>query len=209
MSTGIIFTGGEAPDKRFCGDENFSGAFVIAADSGLDTALSWGIMPDMVVGDMDSVKNKKKLDDFPPDRVKIFQKEKDETDTEIALRELYERNVDEVVLIGGGGGRLDHLLGIVSIFDRSYCPSRWYTGKDKIFSITGRAVFTGMRGQEISFFPAGSSLCRMKSTGLKWPLDGLEWSKGDAGISNIVLEDIFSIEMVSGRLIMVSRLKES
>lgn len=48
----------------------------------------------------------------------------------------------------------------------------------------------------------------MKSSGLKWNLDGFEWEKGDAGISNIVVEDPFKIKMLSGKLIMISFLKE-
>lgn len=203
---GIIITGGEAPERKYIEHEIADSVFIIAADSGLETAVSYGYKPDLIVGDMDSIKNLKILNDFPRDCVRIFPKEKDETDTEIALRMMFEKNVDEVVLLGGGGGRLDHLLGIVSIFDREYYPAVWYTAHDRIESIDGKKIFFGMKGKEVSFFPVGNELCRMKSSGLKWPLNEMKWVKGHAGISNIVLTDPFKIEMESGRLIMISQL---
>ncbi len=206
--TGIIFTGGEGPEKRFIEKEISPGDFIIAADSGLDRALYCGYSPDLVVGDMDSVKNKTFLDDIPDDCVKIFPEDKDETDTEIALRILKEMKADRVILAGGGGGRMDHLLGIVSIFDRSFYPDVWYTAKERIVSISGRREFGGMLGDTVSLFPAGVEICRMKSTGLKWNLDKLQWEKGDAGISNIVVGDPFTITILSGRVLLISFLKE-
>ncbi len=205
---GIIFTGGDAPDRRYFDKEISPGDYIIAADSGIEKAVMYGYKPDLVVGDMDSLQNYKILHEFPNDCVKIFDKEKDETDTEIALRFLKEKKTDRIILIGGGGGRIDHLLGIVSIFDREFHPDIWYTAEEMIVSIKGDTVFSGMTGNTVSFFPSGKETCRMKSSGLKWNLDGFEWEKGDAGISNIVVEDPFKIKILSGKLIMISFLKE-
>ncbi len=201
---GIIITGGEYPDKKHIVNEFDADVSIIAADSGLDTCLHYGFTPHLVVGDMDSVKNRKKLNDFPSECVKIFPKDKDETDTEIAFRLLHERGINRIVIIGGGGGRMDHFLGIMALFDRKRYPSVWYTAGEMIVSIDTYRVFSRMKGREISFFPAGNEVCRMKSSGLKWNLNGLEWHKGDAGISNRVLSDPFSVEVESGRLLMIS-----
>ncbi len=201
---GIIITGGEAPDLQRFSHELDDDVYIIAADSGLDKCLEYGITPHFITGDMDSVKNKKKLDDFPSECVKIFPKDKDETDTEIALRLLHEKGINRIILIGGGGGRMDHFLGIMSLFDREYYPSVWYTAGEMIVSIDSSRFFHNMKGREVSFFPAGSEVCRMKSRGLKWSLNGLHWIKGDAGLSNKVLEDPFFVDLENGRLVMVS-----
>jgi len=201
---GIIVTGGEAPDKGRIQLELEQSDYIIAADSGFDTCLLYGCTPDLIVGDMDSVKNKKKLDDFPPECVKIFQKDKDETDTEIAFRMMLKHNIDQISIIGGGGGRIDHFMGILSLFDRKYYPKKWYTLHDKIVCIDGTEDFYNMKGMELSFFPAGLEECTMKSTGLKWNLNKLRWSKGEAGLSNVVIDDPFSVKMESGKLLMVS-----
>ena len=205
---GIIFTGGEAPEKKYFKRDISPGDYIVAADSGLETALRYGYTPDMVVGDMDSLKNKTFLDEIPSDCVKMFPEDKDQTDTEIALEVLEKKGVENVVLVGGGGGRLDHLLGIVSIFDRKYCPDVWYTAEEKIVCVKEKAVISGRRGNTVSIFPAGTEVCRMKSTGLKWSLNNLEWEKGDAGISNVVVENPFTVEMLAGKVILISFLKE-
>ncbi len=201
---GIIITGGDAPELYRFSHELDEEVYIIAADSGLDRCFEYGITPHFITGDMDSVKNKKKLDDFPPECVKIFSKDKDETDTEIAFRLLHEKGIENIILIGGGGGRMDHFLGIMSLFDREQYPSIWYTAGEVIVPIDTHRIFYSMKGREVSFFPAGRGTCTMKSTGLKWSLNGLKWVKGDAGLSNKVTEDPFSVDIQSGRLVMVS-----
>ena len=46
-------------------------------------------------------------------------------------------------------------------------------------------------------------------SGLKWPLDGLVWKRGNAGVSNLGSSDRVTIKMLSGRLIMVRSLRDS
>ena len=65
-----------------------------------------------------------------------------------------------------------------------------------------------MKGQTVSFFPIGKNECKMQSKGLKWPLNNLVCSRGDMGISNIVVDESFYIKMLKGQLIMVSQLEE-
>ncbi|MFP3958722.1 MAG: hypothetical protein ACLFUX_01000, partial [Spirochaetaceae bacterium] len=68
--------------------------------------------------------------------------------------------------------------------------------------------YPGLRGRTVSFFPVGNEECRMRSEGLRWPLDGLVWRHGDVGISNEVVSDTLRVHMISGRLIMVRALAE-
>lgn len=202
---GVLFTGGLAPKEPPAGLE-LADATVIAADSGLETALSWGVEPDFVLGDMDSLSDRSLLDRFSADRVRRYPREKDYTDTELGLMEFRERGIREVSIVGGGGGRLDHLLAIVALFDRDTPPRRWYTESEQIDCLDGEFLLTGAEGEEISLFPAGRSLCRMSSEGLKWPLDQLSWRKGDVGISNTVVARECRIRVTEGRLIMVRSL---
>ncbi|NBF38844.1 MAG: thiamine diphosphokinase [Spirochaetes bacterium] len=182
---------------------------IVAADSGLERALAAGVEPGIVVGDMDSLRDQGLLDRFPTERVRSFDEDKDDTDTEIALEILFSEGYDEVVLAGGGGGRLDHLVGILAIFDRERHPTLWITDRDEVTAVDGYLERRGMRGRVVSFFPVGDETCRMTSTGLQWPLDELEWRHGDVGISNRVVDDVLRVEMLSGRLIMVQSLEES
>ena len=203
---GILFIGGKAPEYNFVKKEFEDAEIITAADSGFDSALQMGIKPDIIIGDMDSIKNKKLLNKYSPDKILKFPKDKDETDTELGIKYLMDNNYDEIIIIGGGGGRMDHFLAIVLLFDREFSPDIWYTNSTKFQKITGYCKIPFVKGNLVSFFPTGKGICRMKSKGLKWPLDGLVWSRGDMGISNIVTENGFSVEMIEGRLIMVNQL---
>ncbi len=46
----------------------------------------------------------------------------------------------------------------------------------------------------------------MESKGLRWPLDGLRWTRGDIGVSNEMTGNDFFVTMKTGRLIMVTEI---
>ncbi|HUX13418.1 MAG TPA: thiamine diphosphokinase [Spirochaetia bacterium] len=200
---GILFTGGECPRPEAVTQWLQGASIIVAADSGYDNAKLFALEPDLVVGDMDSIGDREKLKLLPADRVAVYPEEKDWTDTELGLTALFDRGVEEVVIVGGGGGRLDHLFGIFALFDRARAPLLWLLPGAEVHCIEARWRQSGLAGATISFFPAGAETCRMRSSGLKWSLDGLEWKRGDAGISNVAIDDCVEIEMLSGRLVMV------
>jgi len=205
---GILFTGGSAPEHKLVKKEFVDADLIVAADSGFDSAIKMGIKPDIIIGDMDSIENVKIMNQYSEDRILKFSKDKDETDTELGIKYLNDHKYDEIILIGGGGGRMDHFLAIVLLFDREISPNIWYTHTTRFQKITGSCKISLEVGSLVSFFPAGSDICRMKSSGLKWSLNGLIWRRGDMGISNIVTNNPFFIDMVEGRLIMVNQLKD-
>ena len=201
MKQGLLFVGGSGPLPGSF--EDSPGSVKVAADSGLELALGLGIEPDLVVGDMDSISDPSLLARFPPERVLRFPADKDETDTEIGLRILRERGCGEITIVGGGGGRLDHLLGIVSLFEREDPPRRWITNEADVRLIDGMAEFRGWEGAIVSLFPLGLRAARMRSEGLRWSLDGLEFKRGQGGISNLVIADRMAIAVGVGKLLLV------
>ncbi len=200
---GIVIIGGDHPPAELTLRLVEDAEIIIAADSGFDYAWKNSIEIDYVVGDMDSTELPEIIESLPKDKVLRLSEEKDETDTEIGLQMLKEQGASETIIIGGGGGRLDHLLGIVTLFHREIRPDEWYTDKEAVFSIDRKRIFEGLKGRTVSFFPVGGGVCRMKSSGLKWSLDRLMWEPGDAGISNVVTDDAMMIEPLSGRLICI------
>ena len=88
---------------------------IIAADSGLNHAKNLGLTPAVVVGDYDS------LGRVPEPGLDIevitVPAEKDETDTQLAIRLALSRGADDVHVIGGLGGRLDHTLSNLAILE--------------------------------------------------------------------------------------------
>jgi thiamine pyrophosphokinase len=181
---------------------------VIAADSGLELANRFSITPDCIVGDFDSLSDKRLLNKFRNADVKRFETAKDYTDTEIALEAARDAGADDIVLVGGGGGRLDHLVGILALFHRTLRPNRWITDRSIVQLITSEHEESGEVGRIVSFFPLSTGRSRMASHGLRWPLDELEWRLGDAGVSNEFIAPTISIAMKEGALLMIMPMQD-
>ncbi len=204
---GLVITGGIAAGKEWFEIIKDQFDLIVAADAGYNTAINVGAQIDFVVGDMDSIGDEWQLDDLPKGSVRKFDQDKDYTDTEIGLRLLTEQGCRYRCIYGGGGGRLDHLIGILSLFDRIDGPDMWITESAVVVNIRDCFVLKGMPGSTISFFPIGVDRCTMTSTGLKWPLDSLEWSKGDTGVSNLAVSGDVKVKMHTGRLAFVGELE--
>jgi thiamine pyrophosphokinase len=207
---GIAFIGGEGPSPERRRVLSGGAALVVAADSGLMAAEDSGVEVHFVIGDMDSLDDPGRLEKYPADRVFRFPRDKDDTDTELALRFLWDRFCNETWLIGGGGGRTDHLLAIRSLFERDKKPDRWVTSREDIFCLKEGAVFSppadlreNMPPGGISVFPLGIGPWRAESRGLKWPLDGLPWNRGFFGVSNEAAEGDFEIRAFRGQFLVI------
>lgn len=202
----LVITGGECPPPELLRRFAVESRLVIAADSGLDAARAAGIQPDIVVGDFDSLKDMEGLDTIPPEKILAFSREKDDTDTEIAIQTAWSNGSDYVILAGGGGGRLDHLLGIWALFAREHAPREWHTYNESVYFLgKGESATFGVSpGSLVSVFPSGGEgSVGMSSSGLKWPLEGLIWAKGHFGISNESLGNEVRISAGSSRLIII------
>jgi thiamine pyrophosphokinase len=240
---GVAFIGGEGPSPEACrrllaevgclgastapasanADSPAASAPVgnclfAAADSGLIAAEAADIRVDWIVGDMDSLDDAGRLDKYSPDRIIRYPTDKDYTDTELSLRLLWDKGCDHITIIGGGGGRIDHIFAIRALFEREPCPDRWITASEDIHCLkSGGAVkfergggsAASSQGQPlVSVFPLGDGPWSARSEGLKWPLDGLSWDRGFFGISNVIDNNVaasgeFSIRALSGRFLIV------
>ena len=199
----IIFTGGKYPEKDKIShfiEPLKDNAIVIAADSGLDAAKAYDIKPDFFLGDMDSVnaeslawfKSHKK--ETAPQNIETFPEDKDFSDTELALHKAKSLGADFTALIGGSGGRLDHLLGILELFKGTYKPDLWLAEENAVvFADAERRPFLSIDGLSenapVSVFPVFKTENRgakyvCKSHNLVWQLDGLDWKSGAVSLSN-------------------------
>ena len=205
---GLLLIGGEGPAGEILAPARQAVRYVIAADSGFDLAIALGLEPDLLVGDMDSVKRSPQFLAFPREKIRSYPEDKDETDTELGLRIFREMGLKRILVAGGGGGRLDHLVGCLSLFYRPYAPVAWYTRREHIQVIEGEMAFAGWQGQTVSLFPLSARVDGMHSEGLKWALDGLCWKRGQGGISNLFSAGRGSITVGRGKLLMIRTFQE-
>ena len=126
MKTCIIFGAGPViPDKIDIPDND---RLIIAADGGMNTLEQLHIVPDMIIGDLDSLEKSPDSGNFT-----LLPHVKDTTDMYEAVQIGLAEDCDDFRIYGGTGGRLDHTLAniqlaaqlsqngkSVRIFDRSY-----------------------------------------------------------------------------------------
>lgn len=192
----VVFTGGLFPPKSVLNgffEKTLLPTICIAADSGYDTALSLGYTPDLVVGDMDSISSLSVLKTISKDRIILWPHDKDYTDTEIALMEAKKYNPDTITLVGGDGGRLDHLFAIQKLFETSLAPTYWIGKEQTIFFLSAKSKKSKltigdemMAKNQISVFsiPEKKWEYEIESEGLEWPLDKVKWNRGEYSLSN-------------------------
>ena len=109
----FVFTGGSIRPENIT-EKPEADDIIIAADSGYNNAVSMGLTPHLLVGDFDSL-GKKNI----PSGIKTVElpEEKDVTDTHVAIDAAIENGAEQIVIIGGLDGRLDHTLSNLSILE--------------------------------------------------------------------------------------------
>ncbi|MCY3632380.1 MAG: thiamine diphosphokinase [bacterium] len=145
---------------------------VVAADAGLDHALSAELTVAVAVGDMDSVSPEALVAaEQAGARIERYSADKDQTDLELAL-ELAARLADQVIVIGAGGGRLDHLIGNLAVL----ASPQWsgvnieaWLDNARAVVVHGHSTLDVEPGATVSLFAVGGP-ARVTTTGLAWPL---------------------------------------
>ena len=203
---GLLLLGGDGPSREVVVPFLCGIAAVVAADSGFDLALELGLQPDLVVGDFDSVIQRRELDALPPCRIRRVAADKSLTDAELGLEALQELGCSRVIVAGGGGGRFDHQLAVLGLFERDRRLRVWLTGGEHMEVIAGTARFSGHRHSTVSLFPLSTRASGLASRGLRWPLDGLEFQRGFASVSNVVVADEWQVTVGRGLMLMVRNL---
>ena len=177
--------------------------YVIAADGGYAELVKRGAVPDLVVGDFDS------LGSIPehPNVIKI-PAEKDDTDILFAVRQGMVRGFCTFIINGGLGGRLDHTLANIQIL--AYLAGNGARGILLGYDMCATAVtngslrFTQCVSGVISVFCVGDKARGVTLTGLKYPLDNAELAYGfPLGVSNEFTGISAEITVRDGTLIVI------
>lgn len=205
----LVLAGGDPIDPDLAGSLP-ADPWVIAADSGLDQAAALGITADLVIGDMDSVSTDA-LERAASTGVAIEEHpvDKDATDLELALERAAAAGFEDILLVGGNGGRIDHLLGnaLLLAADRFAAINvEWWVRTTRVSIVRARNPVTivGQPGDLVSLLSAGGAADGVTATGLRWALSGERLEPGSTrGISNEVVGATAKIAVDSGVLIVI------
>ena len=198
-----VFAGGDSPSSqavRLIPGE----AYVIAADSGLDHAHRLGFKADLLVGDLDSVSLN--AADLHGGEVARYSEDKDCTDLELAMQAAIPK-ADLIIVVGGHGGRLDHLLANAELLaDHRWSAARiiWAAGEDLATVVRHRTTLYGRSGDLVSLIPLGGHAIGVTTEGLRWSLENATLAAGSTrGVSNRFTETKAHISVVQGVLLAV------
>lgn len=184
---------------------------VIAADGGASGVVRLGRRPDLVVGDLDSI-GAELLERLVADGtgVERHPRDKDASDTALAVRAAVVAGASRLVLLGTTGGpRLDHAVAnLLLLADPSLVgvDLRLVHGADTLRLQSGAGVvrLDGAVGDLVSLLPLGDAARGVSTVGLRWPLADAELPPGSTrGLSNEVVETPASVSLREGRLVVI------
>ena len=181
---------------------------VVAADGGALVCERWGIVPRIVVGDMDTL-GREGVERLRARgaRIEIHPAQKDETDLELAVAAARKAGADEIVLVASlGGRRLDHEIANVLLLTTGARMSA-VKGNTAMRAIKGgeRIALEGDTGDLVSLLPLAGDAEGVRTDGLRYPLrdETLRFAAG-RGVHNEIVEHPAAVGLGSGALLVVT-----
>ncbi|MFV0440168.1 MAG: thiamine diphosphokinase [Lachnospirales bacterium] len=203
----VIFLNGEVNDYDFVKNHvtGLGEVHIVACDGGLSHIDHLNLLPDLLIGDFDSV-DKEVLDMHKNFKTIRFPTDKNNTDSELALAYAKKKGFEEVIFYGALGGRCDHIIGNVFLLKKANemgLKLKIVDENQEIFYIDKHIVLEGYKDKVASLLPLGVVKCK-ESKGLKYPLDGLAFEIGDSlSISNVIKDNKLEISIEKGNCILV------
>ena len=201
----VVVSGGEPPDPRAASAAPV-GAPVVAADKGLEHALSLGLEVTLAVGDFDSASPEAvTVAESAGVRIERHPEEKDATDLELALDAAAALGPRRILVLAGEGGRLDHQLSTLLLLasDR-YAPVEVdaLVGPTRVHVVRGARTLEGTPGELVSLLAVGGAAEGVTTEGLEYPLRGETLEAGTSrGISNVFAADTARVSVENGVLL--------
>ncbi len=206
----VIFAAGQVSDygriRTLLGEVDL----IICADGGVRHAVALDLTPDLVLGDFDSI-TPALLREVEERGIPILRVpwEKDQTDTELALREAIGRGAQEMILVGASGDRLDHTLSNVLLLPGMPAGVQVSLVDDKnvvrLLRPGTAATVAGRPGEYLSLLPLTPEATGVSITGVKWPLADatLRWGES-LGVSNQLAAPAATVSVRTGLLLVIS-----
>ena len=213
MDMKFLIVSGGSLNKEFVTKVVGQGEYdrILAADSGMNALYAAAVTPDIIIGDFDSA-DEKILAFFQQNKAIDFctlNPEKDDTDTEFAIRESIRRGADSITIIGGTGTRLDHVLGNISLLGiglEEQVSMELLDEHNRIRMIQDALTLEKetQYGKYVSLIPYGGDVQGITLRGFKYLLS--DYTMGgfnSLGISNEIVDNRAEIRFRSGILLVI------
>jgi thiamine pyrophosphokinase len=204
----VIFANGPLPQLTAVRRILHPDDILVAADGGAHLARSLGLIPAVIVGDLDSLSSSdRRWAEQHPILLKEHPKDKDETDLELATAYALEQGCREIVITGATGGRLDQTLANLWLLTSPLFNGvdiRLDDGLEQAWFIRNETEILGQTGDVVSLLPWGGPVAGVITAGLRWPLAGEPLQPDRTrGISNEMLGARATVRIQSGLLLVI------
>ena len=200
------------------------GAVVVAADGGARLASAAGMRVDHVIGDFDSLADSDRAAaEGAGALLHAYPADKDFTDLELAIELAISlvapaatgaRGRPRIVVLGGAGGRLDHLAANLALLSSprwregpAPLDLEWWVGDARLKLAVGGddpVVAYGPVGSLVSLLAQHGEAVGVATTGLRYPLSGETLLPGSSrGVSNVLAAATATVALDRGVLLVV------
>jgi thiamine pyrophosphokinase len=203
----VVVSGGAPPDPR-AGAAASLGAPVVAADEGLEHALSLGLAVTVAVGDFDSSSAEAvAVAESAGVRIERHPHEKDATDLELALDAAAAMDPARILVLAGDGGRLDHQLSTLLLLgSERYAGVRLdaLVGRVWMHVIRRTRSLEGSVGELVTLLALNGAAEGVTTEGLAYPLRGETLEAGSSrGVSNVFEAEVAHVSLERGVLLAI------
>lgn len=182
--------------------------FILSADGGTDYCIELGIIPDLVIGDLDSI-SPKTLDILKKKEVPInvFPIKKDKTDSQLSIEYLMDKGAEEITIIGAIGSRIDHTLANIlllkTIKDKGI-KGKIVHNNNIIYIIDDELILDKKNGYFVSIIPIESKGVLVSLKGFEYNLSKVKIDFASTlGVSNFVIDEKGYIKVHEGECLVV------
>ena len=196
-----VILNGQMPTDDTIINQITNSDYIIAVDGSANKLFDLEIIPDVIIGDLDSLQN---INNKNIELVKTPNQNK--TDFRKTLEWCIEKNILNISIFGISGESEDHFLGNYYTLSDFGEKISWkaFTDFSVISPCVGNKKFESFKGQKVSLFcMKGSST--VNSENLEYPLQSYHLKPSDDAVRNLSLEDHFTIESTTTILVFQSR----
>ena len=210
----VIIANGTLNDLNFYRERIREDDFLICADGGANHALAMGLIPHLVVGDLDSIDNevRQKVSKFPTEFLQ-YPTEKEKSDLELALDKAIELGPEEIVMIGVlGGRRMDHTFANIMLMNVPLSCGidvKVFDEDHEVRLVNSEVTIKGQAGDYLSLLPLTAEVEDVVTEGLKYPLKGESlFFSSSRGLSNELTVREATIKVKAGILLAIKVKKD-
>ena len=196
-----VILNGQMPTDDTIINQITNSDYIIAVDGSANKLFDLEIIPDVIIGDLDSLQN------INNKNIELVETpDQNKTDFRKTLEWCIEKNILNISIFGISGESEDHFLGNYYTLSDFGEKISWkaFTDFSVISPCVGNKKFESFKGQKVSLFcMKGSST--VNSENLEYPLQSYPLKPSDDAVRNLSLEDHFTIESTTTILVFQSR----